>query len=156
MRRELTADEVRSLLDYDEETGVFRWRMNRSGKIKAGQIAGSVKRDGYVRIGIHGATYSANRLAWLHVHGSISAGEVDHINGHRADNRIKNLRLVSRSVNKQNLRGVSGASMRPNGTWRATIRVDGKCRHLGNFRDEDAARAAYLAAKRRLHPGCTI
>jgi hypothetical protein len=63
---ELTAERLRELLDYDPETGVFRWKMNR----RRGKVAGTLRPDGYRQIGIdgvciwsiasHGCTSTAN------------------------------------------------------------------------------------------------
>lgn len=109
----------------------------------------------------------AHRLAWVHVHGSWPAGDIDHINGDKLDNRIANLRDVTRSVNKENMRsargdnkvGLLGVHVRRQNTTRpyvASIRVSGKLIHLGAHNTPEAAHAAYLEAKRRLHSGCTI
>jgi len=38
----------------------------------------------------------------------------------------------------------------------AEIRIDGRRHYLGRFDTKDAAHAAYISAKRRLHPGRTI
>jgi hypothetical protein len=98
--------------------------------------------------------------------GSWPTDDVDHKNGMRTDNSYGNLREVSRSLNQQNLRkargetasGVLGVyvSDRPGKPWKASINVSGKDRYLGRFATKDEAQAAYLAAKRSLHEGCTI
>ena len=67
---ELKSEYVRSLLDYDPETGILRWKTSVGGpqgaRIQAGSIAGSKStREGYLVIGIDGKTYRAHRLAWL-------------------------------------------------------------------------------------------
>lgn len=36
------------------------------------------------------------------------------------------------------------------------ITVDGKQRHLGVYQTPELAHAAYVDAKRKFHPGCTI
>jgi hypothetical protein len=60
--------------------------------MKAGEIAGHVKADGYRYIEIDGVEYKACDLAWLYVHGAWPIGEIQHINGNRDDNRLVNLR----------------------------------------------------------------
>ena len=52
----LTAEIVRELLNYDPETGVFTWRIQRK-RWRPGTIAGSPHRDGYVIIGTGGRMY---------------------------------------------------------------------------------------------------
>jgi hypothetical protein len=88
---------------------------------------------------------------------------VDHINGRRDDNRWCNLRDASRLVNQQNMRravagsasGLLGAHKK-RGKWSSQIKVRGVLVKLGIFETADQAHAAYLAAKRQLHEGCTL
>lgn len=166
------AKQLREILDYDPLTGVFRWKARPDGPTQwnnrwAGKEAGSIDgMYGYRLIGLFGKTYRANRLAWAYIHGRWPAGVIDHVNGIRTDNRISNLRDVSKSVNGQNQRtatrknrstGLLGATFdKRKKKFRADINVNGKARHVGYFATAEAAHLAYLDAKRRLHEGCTI
>lgn len=152
----ITADELRALLDYDPETGVFKWRVNTSRKIRSGDTAGTTNERGYVRVGINKRMYAAHRLAWLHVHGLWPHDQIDHINGDRGDNRIANLRIATGSQNcrnttchRDNRSGVKGVTFeKRRRKWKAQILVSGRHRNLGCFdRIEDAA-SAYRAAAR--------
>ena len=164
-KADLTAERLRELLHYDPETGVFTWRVNRGRTAKAGSQAGS-PHDGYVQITVDGREYKAHRLAWLYVHGVWPVGQIDHRFGIRNDNRIGELRDVTPSVNSQNQRiakrsnkssGLLGAYWHNvSNKWMAHIGVAGKKIHLGMFDTAEAAHAAYIEAKRRLHAGCTI
>jgi hypothetical protein len=90
----LTAEQSREQLDYNPETGEFRWKVPRNGVI-VGAKAGTDCHDGYISIRIFGKRYMAHRLAWLHHYGEWPIGGLDHINGQRWDNRIVNLRLAT-------------------------------------------------------------
>lgn len=154
---------LRKLLDYDPATGVFVWRVRQSYRINVFDVAGYIGVQGHRRIGVLGHLYWAHRLAWLYMTGAWPS-EIDHINGDRADNRWSNLRSVTRLINNQNLRrarwdsgtGIMGVGRRRSGKFQAQIRLNGRRLHLGYFSTADAAHAAYLKAKRELHPGCTI
>ncbi len=151
-------------LNYDPETGVFKWAV--SGKcIAVGKMAGYTTPEGYLSIGYDNKLYLAHRLAWFITHGRWPDKQIDHINGNRSDNRIANLRDVSRSANSQNLRkaksnnkiGLLGVSWgKRNKKWTALIFVNGKKISLGYFSDPLDAHNAYLQAKRKHHTGCTI
>jgi hypothetical protein len=107
--------------------------------------------------------YAEHRLAWLYFYGSWPALFIDHINGNRSDNRISNLRDVPLVVNNQNQReprgnntnGFLGVRVRNERIY-AEIAVNGKSIKLGNFPSKEAAHEAYVQAKRKLHPGCTL
>jgi hypothetical protein len=164
----LTAERLRELLHYDPETGVFTWRVT-SGKANNGAPAGWIGSSDGVRqvvlIGISHRNYKAHRLAWLHTYGAWPVGVIDHINGDPLDNRISNLRDTSQQVNSQNQRrarsdsksGLLGAYWdERDRCWKSHIKADGRLKWLGRFDTPEEAHAAYLAAKRKLHEGCTI
>lgn len=113
-RNDLTAEYVRAILDYETETGLFRWKTRSfdDGRITkiwntkhAGKIAGTVCVQGYVAIGVDDHPRKAHRLAWLWVTGEWPV-EVDHKDRNRANNRWSNLRHADDSTNQHN-RGIS-------------------------------------------------
>ena len=107
MKRELPSrEEVASLLTYDAATGEFFWKRYRNGFVLAGARAGQVLRSGYRSITINRRGCLEHRLAWLLTHGCVPDADmdIDHINRDRTDNRIENLRVVSRSQNMHNTR----------------------------------------------------
>jgi len=162
---DLSADHLRDLFHYDETTGTFTRRVRTSNRINVGDVAGNLMATGYVRFCVNGRAYTAHRLAWLYVHGRWPDGEIDHINGQRDDNRIANLREVSRGQNMQNLRsarlcnkaGLLGVSWdERNKKWRADIRVSGTRKNLGRYATPQEAHSEYLRAKALMHPFGTI
>ncbi len=153
-RTNLDRQEVMEKLSYDLITGVFRWR-------QTGKFAGCVNGTGYRLIGFNGQLYLAHRLAWfyVYVYGAWPAKGLDHIDGDKLNNSIRNLREASHLENsnntgprKNNISGVKGVSWDAfNCKWRATINVNGKQKSLGRYvRIEDAAKA-YKNASRRIH-----
>lgn len=154
----ITAERLRELLDYDPETGAFRWRRGR-GKMRAGALAGSLQSAGYSQIYIDGRNYTAHRLAWLYVTGRWPGGEIDHADGDRLNNRFANLRNASRSENNANSRrrynnrsGYKGVSFfKSAGLFAACIAKDGRRFHLGYFQRAEDAHAAYVAKARELY-----
>lgn len=160
---DLTVERLRELLDYDPDTGLFTWRVRTRNSVKFGDVAGCFSSTGYWQIQIDGRKHRAHRLAWLYVTGEWPTSDLDHINGIRDDNRIANLRAATRSENGQNQRepqshnkvGYLGVHSHQ-GKFRAIIILDGKKKHIGCFPTPEAAHAAYLEAKRRLHPFGTI
>lgn len=153
---------LKSLLNYDKSTGVFTWKVG-VGRCKRGDQAGSAHGKGYIRIQVLGNNILAHRLAWMFVYGDFPSDQIDHINGIKSDNRILNLRNVTATTNSQNMHfarvtsksGLLGVESH-RGKWRARIRVNGKKVLLGTMNTPQEAHAAYVEAKRRLHPGCSI
>lgn len=156
----MTADTLRQKIKYEPETGLFTWRAAPSNVVKAGSIAGGLMNRGYIFIKIDYVAYLAHRLAWLYVTGKWPENDVDHKDGNRTNNRFNNLRDVARTLNVQNLRsprkdnksGFLGVSKDGSG-WKAQIQVNKQKRHIGQFTSPELAHAAYLKAKRELHPG---
>ena len=71
------------------------------GSSIAGSVAGCMNNWGYLQVCTKGKTYKAHRLVWL-IEKGVWPEELDHINGVRTDNRIENLREVSRKENLRN------------------------------------------------------
>lgn len=117
----INSNELRALLTYDKDTGVFR-RNTSSGGQEIGSIAGTISKYGYIRIRIKNKAYFAHRLAWLYEYGVWPENEIDHINGEKSDNRLINLREASRSGNNHNKNIKNSASGVKGVSWSKKIR----------------------------------
>ncbi|MGE3246144.1 MAG: HNH endonuclease signature motif containing protein [Beijerinckiaceae bacterium] len=180
MLRELPSQEMlRTLLNYDPETGLLTWRARtpnlfaakrytaeRACKIwntkNAGKLALNIPDAHGYRVGaIAQAPIKAHRAIWKLVTGE-DPEFIDHINGDRSDNRWCNLRNVTRleqqrnlktpASNKSGCRGVHWDKSREK--WVAAIQVKGRSQHLGRFVSKTQAIAARKSAERRFgfHP----
>lgn len=146
-------------IHYDADTGEFRWAVSRRG-CSAGSVAGTTSVYGYRVIKLGRKSFRAHRLAWYLAHGAWPEGEVDHINCDPMDNRLCNLRVVDRAGNSQNRRrahrdsshGLLGATWNcQHKRWQSKIVARKVRHHLGYFDTAEAAHAAYMQAKQRLH-----
>lgn len=89
-------------LRYNETKGEFTWIKRPNKNIHLHTRAGTKNSAGYRVISLFGKRYLEHRLAWFYVHGEMPEHEIDHINQIRDDNRISNLRQVTRSENQRN------------------------------------------------------
>jgi hypothetical protein len=148
---------LKDVLSYDPDTGSFTWRITK-GRAATGARAGSADHiNGYRILSVFGRAYPEHRLAWLYVHGTLPSGDLDHINGDRADNRIANLRQATRSQTNMNAKarrsrsGLKGACWNAQAQrWAGRIKLDGKQKHLGSFATAQEAHAAYVEAAHHL------
>lgn len=151
---------LRAAFRYEERTGRLFWRISPSQSVRAGDAAGSDNGQGYMTVKYKGKKYALHRLVWALWYGEFPNQDIDHINGHRSDNRIANLRAVTNQQNCQNRRkptkknksGFLGVAQEGS-RWRAQICVDNRRIRLGYFDSPQQAHEAYMRAKRRLHPG---
>jgi len=167
-KRDLTVFTIRECLNYDPKTGEFT-RAKRTAQCHQvgdrADLPAYGHLTGYLTIGLQGDKHLAHRVAWAHFYGEWPTHHIDHINGNKSDNRIVNLRDVPNKVNTQNrLRTIDGKNKtnkvgvfwHPQSTrWRARIMTNKKGIHLGMFDTQEEAHAAYIAAKRIYHEGCT-
>lgn len=102
--KNLNIERLRELLNYCDNTGKFFWltKSSRYTNIKVGDEAGTLASNGCIYIQIDGKKFIAHRLAWFYTYGVWPDSTLDHINGKRTDNRLKNLRDVPHRVNMQN------------------------------------------------------
>lgn len=101
---------------------------------------------GYIEIGFEGTSYLAHRLAWLYIYGRWPTNTIDHLDGDKKNNAIKNLRDVPHRVNMYNRANALGVIF-AKGRWNAEIQRGGKHIYLGRYDTFTEARAAYLAAR---------
>lgn len=155
---ELTQLTLKQLLNYEPETGIFRWKVKIKGNVKPGDIAGCIDSQGYRVIRIFNKNRKAHRLAWLYIYGEYPS-VIDHIDRNRSNNSISNLRIATRrenTVNRSSLSkcasGYTGVHWQANaGKWAASVTIKGKRIYLGIFSDPfDAAEARNRYCKENL------
>ena len=155
---------LQEALDYDCNTGLFTWKkrplhhfknthgMNiwnsRYAHRNAGTVFSPCKESLYKRIKIvvNNNPHMAHQLAWRFCYGEIPDGLfVDHIDGNATNNAIRNLRLVTHSMNHRNRKvqsnnttGVPGIRQVKN-KWSARIKIQGNEIHLGTFDTKEQA-----------------
>lgn len=146
----LTHQEITQLLSYNEVTGDLRWKIDRTGGVKAGDMAGYVNNSGYRMVKIQGELFSAHRIAWFIKHG-FWPGELDHKDRNKLNNSLSNLRLCSKSENqinrgrpKNNSSGAKGVVWNKRARkWQAQAGLNGKRYYLGLFIEQREAQEAY-------------
>lgn len=105
--------------------------------------------------------FSHHRLMWFMAFGEWP-DEIDHINRNTLDNRIVNLRSVTKTENQRNksrskncTSGVMGVTFyKRTGRWRAHITIKSRHVHIGYFDTFDQAVSARLMAQKEhgFHP----
>ena len=170
----ISVKELKKLLTYNHVDGKIFWRtrtpdMFTDGKYSAervcqtwnGRHAGKEALcgfggHGYKQGRIYYRKYLAQRVAFALYYGHWP-NSIDHINHDKSDNRIKNLRDVvqiencrNMSFSKKNTSGTCGVSWHKiNKKWTAQIRVMGKQKFLGIFKERDQAISARAKANKK-------
>lgn len=151
MSDKLTSEKAHELFRYDAESGNLYWKVARSFNVKPGARAGCLQYYKQkwpaltVRTGGH--LYLVHRVVWLMKYGKWPEHEIDHIDGNRINNRIKNLRDVPHSINQKNVKkrvdnksgftGVAWCSIKKR--WRSRAHDNGKEIHVGYFKTAEEA-----------------
>lgn len=153
-RKDLSAEYVRSILDYCPITGLFRWKPHLPWK----RNAGTKVTTGHLTIKIDGKWYNTGRLAWLYMTGEWPVCLIDHKNRIPDDNRFENLRQATRSDNSCNRPGykpgkkLKGAFFdKDTKKWRAIIMRHRTTYNIGRFKTEEEAHEAYKKAAKEFH-----
>lgn len=105
--KEISVEYLRSILDYDPETGVLTWKP-RDPRLEtftseqslrvfmlwnrqfANKPAGTVTENGAIRIKVLGGLRMAHNIAWAIHYGEWPKKTIQHKNRNRSDNRIRN------------------------------------------------------------------
>lgn len=152
-----SAAELRALFRYDPSRGLLFWRARASAYFNArfaGRAAGSLH-YGFLCVGVKGwGILRVHRVIWKMMHDE-EPEVVDHIDGNRANNRLRNLRAATCAQNNVNRRRSRGGPWRgvtrDHGRFVARIGSEGRRIHLGRFADPRDAHRAYRQAAERLY-----
>lgn len=135
--------ELHKLFKYNEETGILihkektvndlkvfkRWNSRYANK----QAGGISKTNGYAQVSINNHPYYQHRIIFIMEYGYNPENEIDHIDRDRTNNKLDNLREVTRSCNTKNRdiqtnnnSGVTGVYQdKRTLSWVAQIKVSG-------------------------------
>lgn len=159
---------LRNLLRYEPETGLLFWKVRtpelcdqskknweHSLKVFNSRFSGkkafeAITKLGYKRSNIGKSSIMAHRIIWAICYGEYPSFGIDHIDGCRTNNRIKNLRDVNQSENTKNIKlknsnrsGFNGVSFtKRNKKWSSSINFKGKQIWLGYFNKKEDAISA--------------
>ena len=145
--RHISYEKLHKMFTYNPETGLLKRKRNK-------QVVGTLNGKGYLDVSIEGKNHRVHRVCYCMYHGYWPENDIDHINQIKTDNRIKNLREVSRSCNMRNSKlhtnsssGVKGVSWnKQRKKWKTYITINNKNIYVGFFKDFDSAvMARYIA-----------
>ena len=137
---------LRSLLDYDPETGELFWAVSKPGRSKGARVGHKNKSGRYWQVMIDRKSYMAHRIIWKLVTGEDPPEQIDHIDQDPYNNSWENLRLATPAQNSANRRGWSKLpkGVYPNGKgFKAELMVEGTKVYLGSFPTAEEAHRIY-------------
>lgn len=137
-------------LKYTPKDGKVWWVNHPRRSTANGTEAGNMMQNGYRKLKFFGKQYLTHRVAWLLQHGAWPVGDIDHIDGNPANNKLSNLRDVTHRVNIQNRKsatvknktGFLGVVKRKN-KFAAHVHRNGKQIYLGLFDTAELAHQSY-------------
>lgn len=154
----ITQELLKEYLEYRD--GHLWWIKvpKHASKIVKGSQSGSKNSIGYRTVTLRSKRYLEHRLIWLYHCGDWPIGDIDHINGIRDDNRIENLREVTRQQNLFNSTSKGGTSTykgvswdKSRNKWVAQYMVNSKHFYIGRYDTEDLAKEAYIQTVDKVH-----
>jgi hypothetical protein len=160
----LTKESAEEFFRYDNKTGKLFWeqrdRKHFSRDIDwkmfntrfAGSEINHINDSGYICVRFKRKQTRVHRIIWLMEYGYWPEHQIDHVNGDRSDNRIKNLRKATNSENSANRTGSKSNSgykgvhfLNKQEKYIAYITKDYNRYNLGYFDTPEEAHAAYCA-----------
>lgn len=162
----LTQERLKELFDYKDGELIRKTNRASNGNGKrwiVGTTLGWKTDQGYIEASVDYKRYKLHRLIWLWHKGNFPTLDLDHKDGNPLNNKIENLREVTPSQNRQNIRkpmknnklGFQGV-YKVNNRYRTSITTNGKVKNIGYFDIPEEAHKAYILEKRKLHEFSTI
>ena len=129
---------------FTYNAGELYWKTVYSNRLKVGQKAGDVDGTGYRRVMLGKQHHKMHRLIWIMFNDDIPAGLIiDHIDQDKSNNKIENLRLISKSGNNRNRNSTGVTFDKARGKWRAQASIGDVTVMLGRFDTEKEARTHF-------------
>ena len=112
-------------------------------------------KNGYIHLSIYKNkkrhSFLGHQFAWFFMFNNLP-NCIDHINQNKIDNRIINLRSVTKSENAMNRKSVKGYTFcKRSNKFIAIIMVNYKKKHLGSFNTPEEAQKCYNENKNKYH-----
>jgi hypothetical protein len=151
----LTQEYLQSIFEYRD--GNLYWKLNTSRKNLIGKTAGCNDKFGYGIVRLKNKNHRLHRLIWLYHYGFLPK-IIDHIDNNPLNNKIENLREANNYQNGQNCKRKNASSGYKNihwherwGKWQVCIRVNGKAKYFGAYKDIDYAKFIADAMRYKYH-----
>ena len=156
MRNEIAQSRLHELFDYKD--GQLLWKVStKHSKVKIGDVAGN-DNGRYIRVRIDKKTYTLHRLIFCYHHGYCPE-IVDHIDNNKSNNNICNLREATKPQNMFNSKlSITSTTkvknvvyVKANNNYRVMLRIDGKKKSFGCYRDLELADLVASEARDKFH-----
>lgn len=156
----ITQQELKELISYDPQSGIFTWKKRPLRWFKrdidglrwngnyAGTKAGAEANLGKYKltvITLLGKTEKAHRMAWLYMTGERPPKEIDHIDGDATNNAWSNLR-DGEGINRKNLKMFSNNSSGFTGVdfFERTKRWRARANHINDLGEKKTKNLGYF------------
>jgi hypothetical protein len=151
-----SVERLREVLRYERSTGHLFWKVATSNRVRVGDRAGTHQANGYIKLYVDGVNLWAHRVCWAIAKGHWPIADIDHRNRITWDNRLRNLRDVSTSINMLNQREGDRKSQstllgahynKRTGKFMSRLHINGRTSTLGEFHDPVDAHNKHLEVK---------
>lgn len=96
-RQDITVDMVKEILRYED--GKLVWKVSRGSTVKPGDVAGTETSYGCLQMSLLGLRLQVSHVVWFIHHGYWTKMLIDHIDRNPRNNKIENLREVTKEIN---------------------------------------------------------
>jgi hypothetical protein len=156
MKNTISIETINKLFEY--KNGFLYRKITRNSHAFAGEIAGTLHKNGYRYVSIDKKNYLEHRLIFA-LHYGFYPDTVDHIDLNKSNNLIENLRQAThqqncynRPIRKDNKSGSAGICWNNQyKKWVVRITTNGKRLYLGKFINLDEAKKVVKTAKLNFH-----
>ena len=142
---------ISKLFQYHD--GHLIWKIDSGSRKVKGQIAGSTEASGHRSLKWKGKRYKIHRLIYLMHHGH-APEFLDHIDGDPANNKVENLRPITKSQNMMNSKSRSDHKNvswhKGTSRWRVAVTKDRK-QYASFHKTLEEAKVAAEKLRQELH-----